>query len=157
MKLPMPKTFWIQRIIKAIIKGRAANSQWWPKKDPVSFPPFYSWLPVSFHLKSSLEIRISLYSLSHLDLTGVWQKPRRMSPNLLFNGLACEGLLTKWQNCSPFFMWSNPCPQTLIFGVISVELFLLLKHMVDLFLNLTYHPVLFLFSPLGMITWLTFF
>lgn len=72
------------------------------KKDSVFFPPFYFWLSISFHLKSSLEIRISLYSLSHLDLTGVWQKPRIMSPNLLFNGLACEGLLTKWQTALLF-------------------------------------------------------
>ena len=39
--------------------------------------------------------------------------------------------------------------KTLIFGKIVVELFLPLKHMVDLFLILTYHPTLFLFSPPG--------
>ena len=41
----------------------------------------------SCHFLNPLEIWIFLYSLSHLDLTGVWQKPRIMAPNLLFNCL----------------------------------------------------------------------
>lgn len=69
MKLLMPKTCWIQWIIKAIIKGRAANSQWWPKKDSVFFPPFLFPTSNIFSLKKFFRDKdlfvFSLPSWSH--------------------------------------------------------------------------------------------